>query len=1609
MAKVVSKLDLNKTPQLVDNNSLIFAKNIRVLKAGIIGPDFPIDAATEISGVILGYIVGLDSILYLFTIENNSNSINLNVPQFYNGVIPNGATLLKYSLQIGNNYNRATYDYDVTKGKNGLKDFVENTLIYHLGGTISSYGPNVAWLNSNYPFATTITVSYTYKPYGEEIEVEDSFSGVFELNNPDLVYNIYAFDEKEKNLTKLNTAWHWSGGKIHGTCTTNNTGDVILTVCEYFEDNSDISVPIKHINLSHSDVIDETLYTQTPNIPLTNLILHRTRYNKPIPNGVYQFFIRYKIYDNFYTEWFPCSEECFTGNIRVTNTIQGSIKYVDTTLNSYDSFIFTVVHLLNGTDNKPNYVKNFTEFQLGFIVSHDDSVNARAWKHFTMSVDPIDVYFDYDENFIEEINIDDLLKSVYEISNVKNVTYFRNKLYIANYKESNINENLSNYATDVECTIKQDELKVDISGINLPVIEGTTYYDISGRESEFINRIQNITKINSENGSGEIFKIYYSSYADFDPDVFFVRSGLDKSMNLTNSLPTFSLIPLNDDDDFESVNFRNTQNANTSIVGQLLYGGHGNHNYTRMIGSPNTVIYGKPTGLSKTDTSERYVYIHPLNDAIDWACVANDNRISTRLIDPDTYVNSNDIVGDANGYHIVSVRKQEGTYEMSKLYRARNVNWDTDTEAKCWDAAERHISKQIKDYIDSNYPTYILSSVKIYTNDGWKTIVPEDESPVADRTITNFEGEESITISNFTYNDFRGQTFTKAEFNTFEAFKQFCEDYITPTAIDANGNCYYKINNTYYEVYRVEIKYKYFEYSEGNKTPLTKEDDEEFEEIIVGNTSINSKATKYLMTLTYNVERLGVQTTFNIKSLLPFTNYNFYIHYVKENGVATNGYLVENKSFSLDVFDESYEHSVIYPTFDNISLPDGYIGCFFSIEKVGNDVLSCFNYRTEGSKRIVDCLDIDCMLYPLLDNITIINSNGAVITDKAKYYPSSATEPPIMLGNVGCIRWDEEDEYVISDDDSGDDSNEDSGETYPRLWVRILHQPSTANTNRLIKLTPYIIGGDFTDYTKLNIPGYYCSVCKPIDIKINDNENGNTWLYVNGSDVYEKSVQNNARDEAALSITEYEDLLAHVNTYDENYHVYSNFNLSYLSLYDMSYKDSKYKRVKKIDSETGEVIETYKQILFMLDSSTISYIYILPSMYKDYTRKLYNSAQSDKIYKFDNTVRSSDVNTDEQYKSIYKFFAEDYYMVPANKGKIVNLFNITQNIFIHCEHGLFKFSGSNTLSAKDTEVQLTENDVFDTGITELFDAQYGFAGLQHKEESLVTFNAYVFYDSIANIVYGYFGENNLVNISESIHKLIKERDISRILFTSDVENDRFFMNIIYNDSSNICLSFNFNLKSFTSIHDFNFSEGFYSRSNCYFLDNARRTLYAIDKIENVTNYSNLYKLSKLFNNDMRFDGEVVENCLDIVCNIEYEKVKVLNYVNWICNQINKYADDIDGVNLFVAEENISKYAGSKLRIYSDQCSTALIELEDANGQIYEQNIQTLANSTSYEYPRYNCGVWSLNYFRDVRNDDIFDSDKSLIYGKYFVLRLIFKNKNFKLENINFNIQNYEKV
>ena len=98
---------------------------------------------------------------------------------------------------------------------------------------------------------------------------------------------------------------------------------------------------------------------------------------------------------------------------------------------------------------------------------------------------------------------------------------------------------------------------------------------------------------------------------------------------------------------------------------------------------------------------------------------------------------------------------------------------------------------------------------------------------------------------------------------------------------------------------------------------------------------------------------------------------------------------------------------------------------------------------------------------------------------------------------------------------------------------------------------------------------------------------------------------------------------------------------------------------------------------------------------------------------------------------------------------------------------------------------------------------------------------------------------------------------------------------------------------------------------------------------------------------------------------------------------------------------------------------------------------------SWQYPTYNCGVFTMNYFRDViRNGNVYTApnpdlfkyknapnigpnglvdlteysqrqnltqENSLIYGKYFVIRLIFNNRNFKIENVTFRMNDYGKT
>ena len=197
--------------------------------------------------------------------------------------------------------------------------------------------------------------------------------------------------------------------------------------------------------------------------------------------------------------------------------------------------------------------------------------------------------------------------------------------------------------------------------------------------------------------------------------------------------------------------------------------------------------------------------------------------------------------------------------------------------------------------------------------------------------------------------------------------------------------------------------------------------------------------------------------------------------------------------------------------------------------------------------------------------------------------------------------------------------------------------------------------------------------------------------------------------------------------------------------------------------------------------------------------------------------------------------------------------------------------------------------------------------------------------------------------------------------------------------------------------------------------------------------------------------------IDIIFNHNYEQPKVLNSLRWIVDRIDLYgASPHDKLAEYVSDNqtndivDIKKYPGYKLRVYTDSTDTQNINLVGTHPVINKMD--------DYKVPHYERGVWYFNYFRNYLNDvalidDIhrwyalikdtelvkyipldqngnyaatydelttaqktklqqikasmsFSDNRSLIYGKYFVVRFIFdmgtENKPFKLENVDVN-------
>lgn len=1218
---------------------------------------------------------------------------------------------------------------------------------------------------------------------------------------------ILKYNEADESCEFCNVDWNWSGGTITGNVNVNLKGQTVLNIAEYKDEST--LIPFKSINLDVATYdLDESVYTQTPIIPITNLILYTT-YAKQIPNGTYQFFIRYRIADDIYTKWTPATNILFAGNKFSKVTVGGKVNYLDTSIDSSKSFVFKFENVNDAA------VNTYKDFQIGFILNHDNEVVARSWKHFSFDAEYI--YFDYDKSFIKEISIEDLLEFKYNIYNVKNVTAFKNKLYIANYKES-----------------------------------------------------------------------------DFNPDF------IDLAKSVTVDIETISRADIAEASTFTFV--------------------HDNETYTKKI----NVIKNEYSGISYFDR------IYPI-----------DGDYTTA-----TYID--DIV---NAF-----------------------------------------------YSDTNMKNFIESS----------NLSVGDECSVSDYGITMkaiVKERSSVRTSLYAYMCRCGNEDIRVDINESNPYNELRDNLLSIL----NFGCI----STGFVV----------PYSNNKSTIFT------IRHFVFDGT--NYIEIDIDITVSFDKDRIRLYdiNSENITSLIPGQGYKFFIHYVKPTGEITNGYVINNGEevyidFSLDFEDTNpiSNHDIIYPRFNNISYPTGYNSCFITIAKTRGLTAEIFKLvrKTFDGEYIYsgNCLELDTKLISVLNNIPVTcikRGNSIVEFDQNNYYPSYDIGNPAFIGSIGAI-----------------DVSIDSYSTLQNIRSSFINISDVNNEERLelFRCTPFIYDvHQYDSFDRMNLLGYICDVSKLTSggTTINDYFDGH---YVSGNDISPKNYSH-VYGELTLNLGSPE---ATLNNNDANviYTIYSNYNLKYLSL-----------NVEITDFVKRNTVNDTGKIISFIQSLELSDMFKLESMYKDFTQKTYVPYIEESTIKFDNTVRSSNILGDESTNGAYEFAATDYYNVPTNKGKIVNLCALGNFIVVHTEDSIFAFTGNNTISTNGGEnISLKETDVFDTGINEIFGSEYGFGGLKDKKHALVLPEMYVFYDEDANQIYAYSGQSQIEKISDSIEKLMKSAPIKKVRFGGDFVNSRMFVTFTFLDNRTehtMTLSYNFKNKSFVCLHDFKFSNSFNTKTKCYFYTYSN--IYVVDK--DTIGYDDTLVVNELSYPNYTFEETVQQqvvsrkaSIVDIMFNEHIENIKTLNALSWIISNINnfRYKGNVSAQRGFlVAEEILNRdYSGDKLRIYTDTCYTGLLDISK------KSNNSSIYNADSYKYPRYNQGVWTFDYFRDIFNiDDIFgyltdeekiqdltnsDKDKNypqnvntannfsdnhpLVEGKYFVIRFILDPKNnFKLENVSLNLNN----
>ena len=301
---------------------------------------------------------------------------------------------------------------------------------------------------------------------------------------------IYRLKELENgyDLVEVNSSWENDGLTIKGTYYYDINGNLSVVIAQ---SNDVWDVPLKVINLDLcSETDDPTSYEISPAVPVCNCTLVTTTMGPAMPSGIYYMFIRYKLSENVYTNWQPIGIPYYAYKIEnktiFNNNYSGSYgeQLVLTSKNHLTNNINTLedcnYNFIFKLDFKTEAKYNYKTYQIGYILQHDNGSFGRIWREFDIN----NTSFIFDASNPKETSIDELIRPTFNLYNVKALTSFENRLYVANYKETNYNvkdADLENIANNIKpwCRIKEANKLSNIVRRPKEYNTNSTYYNYS--------------------------------------------------------------------------------------------------------------------------------------------------------------------------------------------------------------------------------------------------------------------------------------------------------------------------------------------------------------------------------------------------------------------------------------------------------------------------------------------------------------------------------------------------------------------------------------------------------------------------------------------------------------------------------------------------------------------------------------------------------------------------------------------------------------------------------------------------------------------------------------------------------------------------------------------------------------------------------------------------------------------------------------------------------------------------------------------------------------------------------------------------------------------------